>query len=208
MKRIHESLILRQGSELGASEDTKIELSTNTIYKNPADSYTRFPVKNVEELYEITGATGCVIIAKVLRIVTDQGWYYMICYKRKSKAIKSQTTNCYTCERCDEEVSDVYPSMLNKHYVLKVQISGYNLDNYHIFTANKITDDEDVMKSVIVNSTLDEGIFEDENTHSENKDQDKKHIADAERPSSEVGIKRKQHVENTKIIKIAKINED
>ncbi|GKE89283.1 hypothetical protein Tco_1566758 [Tanacetum coccineum] len=102
--------------------------------------------------------------------------------------------------------------MLNKHYVLKVQVSGYNLENnYHIFTANKITDDEDVMKYVIANRTLDEenqDIFEDAKTHSENMDQDKKLIAEAERPSSEVGIKRKEHVANTKITKILKINED
>ncbi|GJT54627.1 putative helitron helicase-like domain-containing protein [Tanacetum coccineum] len=91
------------GSEIGASEDKKIELLTNTVYKKPSDSYTRFP------------ATGCVIIAKVLRIVADQGWYYMICNKCKSKANKSQTTNCYNCGRCDEEVSDVYPR-------IKVQI--------------------------------------------------------------------------------------
>ncbi|GJZ93654.1 nucleic acid-binding, OB-fold protein [Tanacetum coccineum] len=267
MKIIHGSLILKPGSEIGASEDKKIELSTNTVYKKPSDSYTRFPVKNIEELYEISEATGCVIIAKVLRIVADQGWYYMICNKCKSKANKSQTTNCYNCGRCDEEVSDVYPRikvqirlqdetgstsfwlfqqeicklidkspgyliskakkdldntsypedlnvMLNKQYVLKVQVSGYNLDNnYHIFTANKITDDEDVIKSVIAKRTMDKETqvsFEDDNTHSEvgNMYQDKKLIADIERPSSEVGIKRKEHVGDTKITKIAKINED
>nr|GEW52316.1 hypothetical protein [Tanacetum cinerariifolium] len=49
-------------------------------------------------------ATRCVIIAKVLRIVTHQGWYYMICNKCKSKANKLQTSNSYKCERCDEEV--------------------------------------------------------------------------------------------------------
>ncbi|GJY65696.1 replication protein A 70 kDa DNA-binding subunit B [Tanacetum coccineum] len=255
------------GSEIGASEDTKIELSTNTVYKKPSDSYTRFPVKNIEELYEISEATGCVIIAKVLRIVADQGWYYMICNKCKSKANKSQTTNCYNCGRCDEEVSDVYPRIkvqirmqdetgstsfwlfqqeicklidkspgyliskakkdldntsypedlnvtLNKQYVLKVQVFGYNLNNiYHIFTANKTTDDEDVIKSVIAKHTMDKETqvsFEDDNTHSEvgNMYQDKKLIADIERPSSEVGIKRKEHVGDTKITKIAKINED
>ncbi|GKD39826.1 nucleic acid-binding, OB-fold protein [Tanacetum coccineum] len=247
--------------------------------------------------------------------------------KCKSKANKSQTTNCYNCERCDEEVSDIYPRikvqirmqdemgstsfwlfqqeicksidkfpgyliskakkdldntsypedlnvtlnkqyvlkvqvfgynlnniyhiftankttddedviksviakhtmdkdldntsypedlnvMLNKQYVLKVQVSGYNLDNnYHIFTANKITDDEDVIKSVIAKRTMDKETqvsFEDDNTHSEvgNMYQDKKLIADIERPSSEVVIKRKEHVGDTKITKIAKINED
>ncbi|GKC31231.1 hypothetical protein Tco_1038525, partial [Tanacetum coccineum] len=101
--------------------------------------------------------------------------------------------------------------MLNKQYVLKVQVSGYNLDNnYHIFTANKITDDEDVIKSVIAKRAMDKVSFEDDNTHSEvgNMYQDKKLIADIERPSSEVGIKRKEHVGDTKITKIAKINED
>nr|GEV46340.1 hypothetical protein [Tanacetum cinerariifolium] len=80
-------------------------------------------------------------------------------------------------------------SKAKKHYVLKVQVSGYNLDNnYHIFTANNITDDEDVIKYVIAKRTIDketQDIFEDENTHSEGENmyQDKKLIADAFRIS-------------------------
>lgn len=45
--------------------------------------------------------------------------------------------------------------MLSKHYVLKVQVSGFNLENnYHIYTANKIIDDEDVIKYVIAKAQL------------------------------------------------------
>ncbi|PWA41239.1 replication protein A 70 kDa DNA-binding subunit B [Artemisia annua] len=169
-----------------------------------------------------------------------------------NKAKKSETTNCYNCEKCDEEASDVYPRikvqirvqdetgsasfwlfqpeickligkspgyliskakkdldnasypedlniMLNKHYVLKVQVSGYNLENnYHIFTANKITDDEDVMKSILAKRPIHKethAICEDQNTHSkdENVYEEKNLICDDEDTYSEVGEKRKNN---------------
>ncbi|PWA52023.1 nucleic acid-binding, OB-fold protein [Artemisia annua] len=259
--QVSNSFFGTKGTEFAASEDTKIELSTNTIFKNPEESYTKFPVKNIDELYEITEATGCVVIGKVLRIVTDQGWYYMICNKCKNQAKKSETTNCYNCEKCDEEASDVYPRvqdetgsasfwlfqpeicklmgkspgyliskakkdldnasypedlniMLNKHYVLKVQVSGYNLENnYHIFTANKILDDEDVMKSNLAKRPIHKethAICEDQNTHSkdENVYEEKNLICDDEDTYSEVGGKRKNNGGETKITKMAKTNED
>nr|GEX67452.1 hypothetical protein [Tanacetum cinerariifolium] len=155
------------GSKLGASEDTNRIVNKHCLQKSNKLIYKISGKENIEEFYKISEATRCVIIAKVLRIVTDQGWYYMVCIKSKIKANKLQTANSYNCKRCDEEVLDVYP----RHYVLKVQVFGYNLDNnYHIFTANNITNDEDVIKSVIAKHTIDketQDIFEDENTHSE-----------------------------------------
>nr|GFA01391.1 RNA-directed DNA polymerase, eukaryota [Tanacetum cinerariifolium] len=106
---------IHHGSELGASEDTNRIVNKYCLQKSNKLLYKISSKENIEEFYKISEATRCVIIAKVFRIVSDEGWYYMVCIRRKIKANKLQTANSYNCERCDEEVSDVYPR-------IKVQI--------------------------------------------------------------------------------------
>ncbi|PWA95093.1 hypothetical protein CTI12_AA052650 [Artemisia annua] len=180
------------GTEFATSEDTKIELSTNTVFKNPEESYTKFPVKNIDELIKVqirvqdeTGSASFWLFQPEICKLIGKSPGYLI-----SKAKKDLDNASYP-----EDLN----IMLNKHYVLKVQVSGYNLENnYHIFTANKITDDEDVMKSILAKRTIHKethAICEDQNTHpkDENVDEEKNLNCDDEDTYSEVGGKRKNN---------------
>ncbi|GJZ44674.1 replication protein A 70 kDa DNA-binding subunit C-like protein [Tanacetum coccineum] len=98
-------------TNLSSNEKSKVELSSNTIVRKPEDYYSQFPLKSIDELYELSEPTGCVVIGKVLKIVNDQGWYYTICSNCNSvvKPLDAQQRDKnYNCENCKKK-ADLYP---------------------------------------------------------------------------------------------------
>ncbi|GKE19587.1 nucleic acid-binding, OB-fold protein [Tanacetum coccineum] len=81
------------------------------MVRNPEDYYSQFSFKTIDELYDLSEPTGCVVIGKVLKIVNDQGSYYMICSNCNSvvKPLEGkQRDQNYNCENCKKKV-DLYP---------------------------------------------------------------------------------------------------
>ncbi|GJY76551.1 replication protein A 70 kDa DNA-binding subunit B [Tanacetum coccineum] len=235
-------------TNLSSNEKTKVELSSNTIVRKPEDYYSQFPLKSIDELYELSEPIGCVVIGKVLKIVNDQGWYYTICSNCNSvvKPLDAQQRDkSYNCENCKKN-ADVYPrikiqirvqddsgsasfclfqtevakllgksvayliskidkgeqitsypqdldSIVNRVFVFKLQVSTYNVNNnYHIFTVDKITDDKEVIKSILAKQTKEEesesDTLEKESAEGKNKKSAEKEACET---SASGGIKRK-----------------
>lgn len=51
-----------------SSSEMVVQLSSNIVKTNPADSYTRYDVKHIDEILEFTKPTNCVLVAKVIKI--------------------------------------------------------------------------------------------------------------------------------------------
>ncbi|GKA78849.1 nucleic acid-binding, OB-fold protein [Tanacetum coccineum] len=100
-----------ESTNLSSNEKTKVELSSNTLVRKPEDYYSQFPLMTIDELYDLSEPTGCVVIGKVLKIVNDQGWYYTICSKCNSvvKPLDAeQSERDYNCENCKKK-ADLFP---------------------------------------------------------------------------------------------------
>nr|GEV64806.1 replication factor A carboxy-terminal domain protein [Tanacetum cinerariifolium] len=97
-------------TNLSSNEKSKVELSSNTIVRKPKDYYSQFLLKSINELYELSEPTGCVVIGKVLKIVNDQGWYYTVC-SNCNNVVKpldaQQKDKNYNCENC-KKMADLY----------------------------------------------------------------------------------------------------
>nr|XP_043619613.1 uncharacterized protein LOC122591407 [Erigeron canadensis] len=114
------------------------KLLSKVILIKPQDSYLKFPLKGIVELLRITEPTTCVVVGKITSIITDQGWNYLACCKCNKKG---DTHHIYPNE---------FNSILDKRYVLKVEISKFNVKNkYKIFTVFNLSNDADVINSVL-----------------------------------------------------------
>ncbi|GKC01427.1 replication protein A 70 kDa DNA-binding subunit B, partial [Tanacetum coccineum] len=108
---IHAFKDMFESTNLSTNEKIKVQLSSKTMVRNPEDYYSQFPFKTIDELYDLSEPIGCVVIGKVLKIVNDQGRYYMICSNCNSivKPLEGkQRDQNYNCENCKKK-PDLYP---------------------------------------------------------------------------------------------------
>ncbi|PWA62017.1 replication factor-A carboxy-terminal domain protein [Artemisia annua] len=100
-----------ESANVSSTEKGKVELSLNTIVRNLEDYYSQFPLKTIDELYDLSEPTGCVVIGKVLKIVNDHGWYYMLCSNCNSVVKQSEnneTERDFNCDNCQKK-ADLFP---------------------------------------------------------------------------------------------------
>nr|XP_043639177.1 uncharacterized protein LOC122610248 [Erigeron canadensis] len=92
-------------------------LSATTVYSNPGDYWQRFEVKSIDDIKE---ATGCIVVATVIRIQVENGWYYHACSKCSKKVERlyelvdenssDEGIARFECGECGV-ITDVYPKI-------------------------------------------------------------------------------------------------
>jgi len=92
-------------------DDLMIPNSTSS--KN-ATSLSGETVVHVNDLYEASDQTICSIIATVLKVDTDLGWFYEACKKCSSKV--NPSGRGFHCDKCFQ----LYPSCQLKYSLLRV----------------------------------------------------------------------------------------
>ncbi|GJZ97470.1 nucleic acid-binding, OB-fold protein [Tanacetum coccineum] len=106
----------------------------------------------ITPLQEITPDKGKIKIK--VKVLSLWNQYY------SNNSSKLSRIDMILMDEQDEKITS-YPhdldSIVNRVFMFKLQVSTYNVNNnYHIFTVNKLTDDKDVIKSILSKQTKEE----------------------------------------------------
>ncbi|GJZ62314.1 replication protein A 70 kDa DNA-binding subunit B [Tanacetum coccineum] len=123
MKEIEDfrqSLLLRPNNE--QSTNTALKISIASKFSAHDKFLTKYPLRNIDELIDLLKGEVSVIVATVILIQEEEGWWYLGCRKCNKKVVRVDEvldpedkdasasvkgTNGYFCKTCDVPCSSV-----------------------------------------------------------------------------------------------------
>nr|GEV25532.1 hypothetical protein [Tanacetum cinerariifolium] len=112
----------RQGPDAEQSANTASKISTASKFSTLEEFLTKYKFRNIDELIDLPKSEVSVIVATVILIQEEEGWWYLGCRSCNKKMVRGDEvldqedkdtlatikgTNSFWCKTCDEACSSV-----------------------------------------------------------------------------------------------------